>query len=141
MLFVKMIKHFLMTAAICLGCWVVVSTIGMMAHTADYKAEIPDWNAYKVAGFFESGAQPESHNNPCPADLRDCGTSQAKFATISAIDGNIITFETMDGNLWEVEVGDPSQFDATRFYCVTFDDMGTDDFSDDVIIKAFVEVW
>lgn len=59
-----------------------------------------------------------------------------------SIDDNILTLVTLeDGAEWTVEIGNSDNFFMDDYLCVFFDDMGTEEFDDDTIVKLWKEVW
>lgn len=73
--------------------------------------------------------------NPITEQTRiECGC-------VLAIDGDELTIEDETGNIWKVEIGNPSEFSMDYYYCIFFDTMGTNDIKDDEIVKLWREVW
>ena len=103
-----------------LAFWLILSWVDIVADNSKPNPSHSPYNAFVLTSKAEEA--------PIPV-----ASSEISYATIFEISDKIITFETMDGNLWEVEVDDLSEYDVNRYYGLVF--AGSD------IIKIFKEVW
>ena len=105
---------------VAITCWLALSWIDVVSDNCKPNPTHSPYNAFVLTSKAEEA--------PIPV-----ASSEVSYATILKISDKIITFETMDGNLWEVEVDDLSEYDVSRYYGLVF--AGSD------IIKIFKEVW
>lgn len=62
-------------------------------------------------------------------------------ATVVEVNDTLFVMETKDGHLWEAESNEAFRFTPKNKVHVVFDTLGTDDVTDDRIVKIFVETW
>lgn len=128
----KVIAYFVCTLFI---CWVLVSWVDVILDNCEPNPKHYDWNFFVVMTSAAESDPEAGCGNPITAHTRiDCGVIVEK-------DGDLLTIQTEDGNLWEVEVGYGENFSEWDYLCVFFDNRGTECIEDDEIVKIFVEKW
>ena len=124
----KTIKIIVYTICIALMLWFFLSWCDIVA---DNSKPNPEHHPYNIFVLMTEKQEEEVLDGMCGDPIS--ASTDIQCATIYAIDGNFITFELEDGNLYMVEVGDANEFDVNRYYCLFF--------QEDAIVKAFCEVW
>ena len=124
----KIIKITVYTISVALALWFFLSWCDIVADNSEPN---PVHHPYNVFVLMVQDKQEEEVHGMCGDPV--AASSEIKCGVIYSINGNYITFETDDGNLWTAEVGDPNEFDVNRYYCLFF--------QGEEIVKAFCEVW
>ena len=124
----KTIKIIVYTVCVALMLWFFLSWCDIVA---DNTKPNPVHHPYNIFVLMTQEQEEEVSDGMCGDPVS--ASTDIKCGVIYSIDGNYITFETDDGNLWAVEVGDPNEFDVNRYYCLFF--------QGEEIVKAFCEVW
>lgn len=124
----KIIKITVYTISVALALWFFLSWCDIVADNTEPNPVHHPYNAFVL---MVQDNQEEEVDGMCGDPV--AASSDIKCGVIYSIDGNYITFETDDGNLWTAEVGDPNEFDVNRYYCLFF--------QGEEIVKAFCEVW
>ena len=81
--------------------------------------------------IIEQEQQEQEYIGACGNPLD--GTTTIRFGVINEIKENSIVFLMDEGDLVEVEVGNPQDFNADRYYCLFY--------QDDTVFKAWEEHW
>lgn len=125
----KIIKVAFYSVVILFAAWFILSWGDIVADNSTPNPVHHPYNLFVL--MTKEDEATEELNGMCGDPVS--ASSNIQCAAIYSIEGNIITFETEDGNLWAAEVGDPNEFDVNRYYCLFF--------QGEEIVKAFCEVW
>ena len=120
------------------GIWFVASWVDIVADNCEPNPVHAKWNMFCLGTGY---GQEEVIEEPAESEYNTYDGLRVEWAECINIEGNMVTFQTYDGNAWTAEVGDPTEFSYDRFYSLYFDTMDTADIYDDEILKVFVEIW
>lgn len=130
----KIIKVVLLSICVAFLAWLFLSWLDIVADNNDPNPHHSPYNAFVMA------TKQEEQLGACGDPITD--RARIETAIPVSIDGNVLTLVTLeDGEEWTVEIGDSANFSMDDYLCVFFDDMGTEQFEDDVIVKLWKEVW
>lgn len=131
----KIIKVILLSICAAFLILLFLSWIDIIADNNDPNPHHSKYNAFVIMTKQEEQAE-GACGNPIT------GHTRIETGIPMSIDGNILTLVTLeDGAEWTVEIGDSDNFSMDDYLCVFFDDMGTEEFDDDTIVKIWKEVW
>lgn len=135
----KVLKGIATTIFFAVMIWVAASYIDIVADNTRPNPVHHPYNAFVLlTGWQDEGEEVERDGqcgNPIQPYVRiACGWIIDK-------DGDLLTIEDEDGNIWEVEVGYGENFEVDEYLCIFFDKMDTDNIEDDEIVKLWKEVW
>lgn len=131
----KIIKMVLLGICVAFLTWLFWSWMDIITDNNDPNPHHSTYNAFVIMTKQEEQAEGA------------CGNPITNHTRIETgipvnIDGNILTLVTLeDGAEWTVEIGNSDNFSMDDYLCVFFDDMGTEEFDDDTIVKIWKEVW
>ena len=131
----KIVKVILLSICAAFLIWLFLSWMDIIADNNDPNPHHSKYNAFVVMTKQEEQAE-GACGNPITNHTR------LETGIPMSIDGNILTLVTLeDGAEWIVEIGNSDNFSMDDYLCVFFDDMGTEEFDDDTIVKLWKEVW
>lgn len=131
----KIIKMVLLGICVAFLTWLFWSWMDIITDNNDPNPHHNPYNAFVIMTKQEEQAE-GTCGNPITNHTR------IETGIPMSIDGNILTLVTLeDGAEWTVEIGDSDNFSMDDYLCVFFDDMGTEEFDDDTIVKIWKEVW
>lgn len=130
----KIFKAALLGICVAFLAWLFLSWLDIVADNNDPNPHHNPYNAFVLM------TKQEKQSGACGDPITD--RTRIETAIPVSIDGNVLTLVTLeDGEEWTVEIGDSANFSMDDYLCVFFDDMGTEQFEDDVIVKLWKEVW
>lgn len=131
----KIIKMILLSICVAFLTWLFWSWMDIITDNNDPNPHHSKHNAFVIMTKREEQAE-GACGNPIT------GHTRIETGIPMSIDDNILTLVTLeDGAEWTVEIGNSDNFSMDDYLCVFFDDMGTEEFDDDTIVKIWKEVW
>lgn len=131
----KIIKMILLGICVAFLTWLFWSWMDIITDNND-----PNPHHSKYSAFVIMTKQEEQAEGACGNPITD--HTRIEPGVPISIDGNILTLVTLEDEAeWTVEIGNSDNFSMDDYLCVFFDDMGTEEFDDDAIVKIWKEVW
>lgn len=135
----KVLKGIATTIFFAVMIWVAASYIDIVADNTRPNPEHHPYNAFVLLTGWQDKDEEVERDGQCGNPIQPyvriaCGWIIDK-------DGDLLTIEDEDGNIWEVEVGYGENFEVDEYLCIFFDKMDTDNIKDDEIVKLWKEVW
>lgn len=109
----------------------VLFCVWFMLSWIDVVADDTHHHKYNMFVLMVQEKQEEEYTGACGNPLD--GTTKVGFGIINEIKENTVVFLMDEGELIEVEVGDPQDFNPDRYYCLFF--------QGDEVFKAWEEHW
>lgn len=115
------IKGIIYTVSALFIVWFILSWTDVVTDNTERKPQHNEHNMFVI--------MTQESVSKCDKSLE--GTNRVTFGTVYQTTNNSVIFETTEGELYEVYVDYPDEFEGTELYCLVF--------QGDEIVKVFVE--